>query len=197
MRSGLGWLSTRGRLLLGALALVGFLGTPAGAAESGIAADAAAMLRQSITAHSPSPARLRLAFRGSARSPDQSFDPERPPRPHPWRVAIAIDETARSLAVASNVSIDGDFAFPTKADTIVGGTGLVVMGYDDDHRIRSSHGALLVRTSFGSAMGRNGVGRLPYRFVEEGLACDFWTLLKPDWLATAELEQPAEISASK
>jgi hypothetical protein len=104
---------------------------------------------------------------------------------------------ACGVSLGSTPPLDGDFAFPTKADAIVGGTGLVVMGYDDDHRIRSSHGALLVRTSFGSATGRNGVGRLPYRFVEEGLACDFWTLLKPDWLATAELEQPAEISASK
>jgi len=90
---------------------------------------------------------------------------------------------------------DGDIPFPTKADSIVGGTALVIAGYDDGRRIRSSHGALLVRTSLGSQFGRDGVGRLPYRFVEEGLACDFWTLLKPDWLAAGDLEQPAVSAA--
>jgi C1A family cysteine protease len=104
---------------------------------------------------------------------------------------------ACGCSLGSAPAVDGDIPFPTKADAIEGGTGLVVVGYDDDRRIRSSHGALLVRTSFGSAFGRGGVGRLPYRFVEEGLACDFWTLLKSDWSATAEFEQPALNSASK
>lgn len=104
---------------------------------------------------------------------------------------------ACGASLGSAPPLDGDFAFPTKADAIVGGTSLVVVGYDDDHRIRSSHGALVVRTSLGSSFGRGGVGRLPYRFVEEGLACDFWTLLKPDWSAAAELEQPAEVSAGR
>jgi hypothetical protein len=103
---------------------------------------------------------------------------------------------ACGASLGSAPTLDGDFPFPTKADAITGGTALVVVGYDDDCRIRSSHGALVVRTSFGSDFGRGGFGRLPYRFVEEGLACDFWTLLKPDWLAAAELEQPAAVSAS-
>jgi C1A family cysteine protease len=100
-------------------------------------------------------------------------------------------------SLGSGPAPDGDFPFPTKADAIDGGTALVIVGYDDDRRIRSSHGALTVRTSFGSAFGREGVGRLPYRFVEEGLACDFWTLLKPDWPAAGELEQPALAATAK
>jgi hypothetical protein len=99
-------------------------------------------------------------------------------------------------SLGSAPAADGDFPFPTNADAISGGTALVIVGYDDDRRIRSSHGALLVRTSFGSDFGRGGVGRLPYRFVEEGLACDFWTLVKPDWLAAAELEQPTAVSTT-
>jgi hypothetical protein len=103
---------------------------------------------------------------------------------------------ACGASVGAAPSAEGDMPFPTKSDAIVGGTAVVVVGYDDDARIRSSHGALLVRTSLGSTPGRGGVGRLPYRFVEEGLACDFWTLLKPDWLASGEFEQPAVSTAA-
>lgn len=85
---------------------------------------------------------------------------------------------------------DGDLAYPTKHDAIGLATSLVVVGYDDRRRIRSSHGALTVQTSLGPNFGEAGRARLPYRFIESGLACDFWTLLKPDWIATGEFEQP-------
>ena len=37
--------------------------------------------------------------------------------------------------------------------------------------------------------GEAGYGRLPYRYVEEHLACDFWTIWKPEWAASGEFEQ--------
>ena len=85
---------------------------------------------------------------------------------------------------------DVDIPYPTKLAGATLGTTLVVVGYDDQQRIRSSHGALVVRTTFGGA-GRGRLARLPYRYVETGLACDVWTLLKPEWLAGGEFEQPA------
>ena len=38
----------------------------------------------------------------------------------------------------------------------------------------------------------SGCGWLPYKFVEQRLAVDFWTLLRPSWLASGEFERPAE-----
>jgi hypothetical protein len=125
----------------------------------------------------------------------------------PGRTGAEVLRTVKSFVAAgfaclcgaslgSTPAVDGDFSFPTIADAVTGGTALVVCGYDDDHRIRSSHGSLLVRTSLGSTFGRGGVGRLPYRFVEEGLACDFWTLVKPHWLTVGELEQPSVVSTA-
>jgi C1A family cysteine protease len=84
----------------------------------------------------------------------------------------------------------GDISYPTKSDVIAGGAALVIVGYDDSCRIRSTKGALIVRTTFGPDWGDAACGRLPYRYVEEHLACDFWTIWKPEWLAAGELEQP-------
>jgi C1A family cysteine protease len=84
----------------------------------------------------------------------------------------------------------GEIAYPTKHDTTSGAAAMVVVGYDDAYRIRSTKGALLVRTSFGPGFGQNGNGYLPYRYVEERLAYDLWTIWKPEWLASGELEQP-------
>ena len=85
----------------------------------------------------------------------------------------------------------GEIPYPTKLDAPAGAAPLVIVGYDDAHRIRSTKGALVVRTTFGPAWGDAGCGLLPYRYVEEHLACDFWTMWKPEWLASGELEQVA------
>ncbi|MGC3971261.1 MAG: hypothetical protein QM775_29140 [Pirellulales bacterium] len=87
-------------------------------------------------------------------------------------------------------SATGDIGYPTKHDTTSVGSALVIVGYDDAYRVRSTKGALLVRAPFGPAWGEAGCGRLPYRYVEERLACDFWTIWKPEWLASGELDQP-------
>ncbi len=84
----------------------------------------------------------------------------------------------------------GDLAFPTKFDAPVGGAAFTVVGYDDAYRIRSTKGALLVRSAWGAQFGDAGYGRLPYRYVEEKLAVDFWTVWKPEWSASGEFEQP-------
>lgn len=87
-------------------------------------------------------------------------------------------------------SDNGDFSYPTKFDAPGGGAAFTVVGYDDRRRIRSTKGALLVRGTRGTQFGEAGYGRLPYRFVEEHLACDFWTLWNPAWAASGEFEQP-------
>lgn len=92
--------------------------------------------------------------------------------------------------VAGSVTTAGELSYPTRLDRMAGGTPLVVLGYDDQRRIRSTKGALRVRTAWGERWGESGHGWLPYRFVEERLAGDFWTLVEPGWLASGELERP-------
>ncbi len=93
------------------------------------------------------------------------------------------------LAVPTSVSSDAEIPYRPTFDSIVGGQALVAVGYDDQW-LSSSRGALLVRNSWGFEWGNEGYGWLPYAFVEERLAVDFWTVLQPAWLATGEFIQP-------
>ena len=38
-------------------------------------------------------------------------------------------------------------------------------------------------------MGEDGYFWLPYRYVTEELACDFWTILKEAWLNTEQFQE--------
>lgn len=97
---------------------------------------------------------------------------------------------ALGFSVPGSVGEEADIGFPTRYDTIHGGQAAMAVGYDDAHRIRSSKGALLIRNSWGPAWGEGGYGWLPYRYVEELLAADFWTLLRSEWLASGEFDRP-------
>ena len=45
-------------------------------------------------------------------------------------------------------------------------------------------GALLIRDSWGTGWGDAGYGWLPYEYVLKGLAEDFWSILKKEWVDT-------------
>ena len=98
---------------------------------------------------------------------------------------------AFGFSVCSSMIDDGQIAFPTAADSVIGGHAVVAIGYDDGLRIRSDKGALLVRNSWGQGWGEAGYGWLPYSYVEQRLAVDFWTLVKPSWLRSGEFEMPS------
>lgn len=75
-----------------------------------------------------------------------------------------------------------DIPFPTPFDTTLGGLAVVAVAFDDARLCRSEKGCLVIRNSWGAGWGNAGYGFLPYRFVTDRLAVDFWTVLKPDWL---------------
>ncbi|OGD20667.1 MAG: cysteine protease [Candidatus Aminicenantes bacterium RBG_16_63_16] len=86
----------------------------------------------------------------------------------------------------------GEIPFPSPRDRMEGGHAVVAVGYDDKKEIRNAHadrptaGALLIRNSWGKDWGESGYGWLPYEYVNRGLAEDFWSVLKKEWVDTGE-----------
>ncbi len=97
---------------------------------------------------------------------------------------------AIGFGVPSSVTDDPEIPFPSRFDSIRTGHAVTAVGYDDDLRIRSTRGALLIRSSWGAEWGSDGYGWLPYRFVTDRLAADIWTLFRAKWLRSGEFRNP-------
>ena len=88
----------------------------------------------------------------------------------------------------------GGIPFPSKGDKVSGGHAVMAVGYDDKKRItgrskgaKPTTGAILIRNSWGEDWGGNGGYLwLPYDYILEGLADDWWALIKNAWIATGE-----------
>jgi len=101
---------------------------------------------------------------------------------------------------ASIESADGRGAipFPGPAERILGGHAVVAAGYDDKIKIKGkgtsagpeTTGAFLIRNSWGGSWGDGGYGWLPYAYAEGGLAEDFWSILKKEWVDTGVFGSP-------
>lgn len=76
----------------------------------------------------------------------------------------------------------GEFEYPGPSDPVLGGHAVMAVGYDDNRKIGSAKGALMIRNSWGESWGENGYGWLPYRYVEAGLAVDFWSLFRKEYV---------------
>lgn len=90
---------------------------------------------------------------------------------------------------------DGLIPFPTPGDRLEGGHAVMAVGYDDNLKIKNplpgggeTTGALLIRNSWGSNWGEEGYGWLPYDYVLTGLAEDWWSLLKNEWIDTRQFK---------
>ncbi|MDD1760167.1 MAG: cysteine protease [Methanothrix sp.] len=89
----------------------------------------------------------------------------------------------------SQASTSGKIPFPS-GEKVLGGHAIVAVGYDDKMAITNSKsnlkttGALLIRNSWGTGWGDKGYGWLPYEYVLKGLATDWWTLVKANWIET-------------
>jgi C1A family cysteine protease len=86
----------------------------------------------------------------------------------------------------------GYIPFPGDNEDIEGGHAVTIAGYDDNFIItngftgESTMGAFKIINSWGTAWGLDGYGWLPYKYVEAGLACDFWSLISMKWLDTGK-----------
>ena len=86
----------------------------------------------------------------------------------------------------------GRIPFPSPKERIEGGHAVAVVGYDDKIKIKNKYGkietigALLIRNSWGKGWGEEGYGWLHYEFILRGLAEDFWSILKKEWIDTGQ-----------
>lgn len=80
--------------------------------------------------------------------------------------------------------------FPCSDEPAEWGHAVLAVGYDDAFEIKNNRcntitrGALLIRNSWGEGWGDGGYGWLPYEYVLQGLANDFWSLLSMNWVKT-------------
>jgi C1A family cysteine protease len=89
----------------------------------------------------------------------------------------------------------GKLPLPTSGEKVVGGHAVDAVGYDDGMKIKNTNpgaaettGALLIRNSWGTGWGAAGYGWLPYDYVLKGLAVDWWSLLKNEWVDTGNFK---------
>jgi C1A family cysteine protease len=84
---------------------------------------------------------------------------------------------------------EGEIPYPCDNDSILGGHAVMAVGYDKNRIIKNNNcpnaktkGAILIRNSWGTDWGDEGYGWLPYEYVLKGLAKDWWTLIKAEWV---------------
>ena len=84
--------------------------------------------------------------------------------------------------------VKGGIPYPCQGESAEWGHAIVAVGYDDEKKIKNlkcngeTKGALLIRNSWGTSWGDKGYGWMPYEYVLNKLAMDFWSLLGMEWV---------------
>ncbi len=85
----------------------------------------------------------------------------------------------------------GCFVFPAPSDSIYGGHAALAVGYNDSKKMRNTApgslettGAILIKNSWGTEWGDGGYGWIPYQYITAGMAIDWWSLIKAEWVDT-------------
>lgn len=89
-----------------------------------------------------------------------------------------------TVYISIREATEGKIPFPKKGDTVLGGHAVAAVGYDDGMKIGTSKGAFIIRNSWGEQWGDKGYGYLPYDYLLNGLAQDWWALVKAEWIST-------------
>jgi C1A family cysteine protease len=83
--------------------------------------------------------------------------------------------------VPATLNSDGLVYDLDRSKTIRGGQAVVVVGYDDQIRIASHKGAMLIRNSWGTTWGHHGYGWLPYDLLESPAVGNAWMIVSSKW----------------
>lgn len=79
---------------------------------------------------------------------------------------------------------DNEIPVPETGEHVLGGHAIDAVGYDDSRKVGRHKGALLIRNSWGTGWGDAGYGWMPYAYIEMGLANDFWSLVRAEFVDT-------------
>ena len=97
----------------------------------------------------------------------------------------------------TQAAVGGKIPFPAPADKVVGGHAIVLVGYDDNMKIKNTNpggvettGALIFRNSWGTGWGAAGYGYLPYDYILRRLAVDCWSMIKGEWINSGQFGIP-------
>ena len=86
------------------------------------------------------------------------------------------------------VQRDGTYHNPIENEKKIGGHAVVAIGYDDNHEVvppdgrAVTKGAFRIRNSYGKKYSDDGLGWLPYGYLERGEAVEWFAVLGHEWI---------------